>query len=528
MLIALAGAQAATQPVPAFPALSSAGFQKNVRSIEAALSKGDAAGAKAIAERLPKRSITLTYDDHLVPAAQRDEFRAAVNRAVAAWRLVRVVPGAKGDLKIAFSDRIAPDAQTGVPGNVATFFGQDPDEPAVSAFIGLHRGSPLRDANVRDVVNDVTYSIGAYLGLTRHSISAGAMYNSSLNDDLRGVLRPELKAAATNLILADRLRAAAAAGTSLTVTGVGRAAVDVSGFEGKALQGDIVDVEIPITNSGDGPLTVDAEGDCGCVVPEVIPPIAPGKSSVLKVGIQTREFATPIERKITVFTNDPDRPIAVLPVKIGITPRFRFIVRGGSSVTLQEGKNVVDAYMTFPEGHEMEVTKVSALPTDIKATFERWSGTLADPEHGEAAIPRKGYHFRVEVPSDKVASGRSLVNVVVFTKEPAFENLYQTFSVQRGIVALPGELFLGEVPAGSVKTATILLTRPGKPFTVKSAKAASDTYSVKVEPGKSTGEIKLVVTYNGRGFGDIGTKITVVTDDPKQPKLVIPVVGTSQ
>lgn len=86
-------------------------------------------------------------------------------------------------------------------------------------------------------------------------------------------------------------------------------------FEGKSHDfGDIsqnqpATYEFIFTNTGSAPLIIsDAEGSCGCTVPEYPKaPIMPGKEGTIKVIYDAKKVG-PFQKSVTITSNDPNSP----------------------------------------------------------------------------------------------------------------------------------------------------------------------------------------------------------------------------
>ena len=71
-----------------------------------------------------------------------------------------------------------------------------------------------------------------------------------------------------------------------------------------------------------------------------------------------------------------------------------------------------------------------------------------------------------------------------------------------------------------------ILSRPDKPFKVLSVESDVTFIKASLEPFKGSTNYKIVAQYDGTApRGRFLAKITVKTDDPKQPVIEIPVEG---
>ncbi len=81
-------------------------------------------------------------------------------------------------------------------------------------------------------------------------------------------------------------------------------------------QGGDASTEFKFTNTGTEPLLIsDAKGSCGCTVPEwPKEPIAPGKSSVIKVKYDSKRVG-PINKSVTITSNATNEPSKTIRIK---------------------------------------------------------------------------------------------------------------------------------------------------------------------------------------------------------------------
>jgi len=520
-------AKASPLQPPALPPLTSQLFQDEVIKVEELLAARDFPGAERAAALLPKDKFSIDLESQKAPERLREAFKASYGRAISAWRIRGIFPSKTPDLKITFAPQLAIDPETDAPANVATFYSDAPGSPRLTVVIGLHRDKPLRDATPADIFNDVRYAIGAYLGLTTHNVPEFVMTTSAQVDDARNLTAPEIHSAAEAMALTFQLRAAVVSHQTVGVSGRPEATLAQQGFSGTAVQGDQVPLPIQVTNHGTGTLTLNALGDCGCIVPESGPPIGPGKTGILSLRLETHEYTDPIERHVYVFTNDPKHSIFTVKVHLDISPRYRIVLPEGSTWVFDKGSKEGDAYVWFPDGSDMLVTNARVIGMDkCVVTFEPWKGTMPDSERKEGPMPRHGFRVHMTIP-DTLPPGRSPVTLALLTSSAEFPIISQSIYLQRGIVSLPEELFIGEVGSQTLER-TLVLSRPGQPFQVKAVSSTNKSFTVRSEPGDKEGEQKLKVKYLGNAPpGGISGFIKVETDDPKQPVVFVALAGSA-
>jgi len=83
-----------------------------------------------------------------------------------------------------------------------------------------------------------------------------------------------------------------------------------------------VSCEFKFTNNGTTPLLIqDIRTTCGCTTPSYTKdPVLPGGEGIIKVTYSTRGRVGTIDKKVTVFTNEPDK-VYSLQIKGEVLPR---------------------------------------------------------------------------------------------------------------------------------------------------------------------------------------------------------------
>lgn len=95
---------------------------------------------------------------------------------------------------------------------------------------------------------------------------------------------------------------------------------------GEVVNGEVLTIEIPIQNTGNKELVIEAvTTSCGCTSAEVKPTrIAPGGEGVLYVqydsGAHGPEANGPVMRQIFIASNDPDQPEAEIRILANVIP----------------------------------------------------------------------------------------------------------------------------------------------------------------------------------------------------------------
>jgi hypothetical protein len=527
MILILSAALAlAQQQAPVLPAGVSKDFQAHVIETEKRLDAQDYDGAAKILDIMPTMTLKLAWDDSKLDPAQRNEALQARFMAFQNWQ--RFMPNLKFDLQPSSPFRIAfvpknPDrSDQGFPQGMALAW----SDSGLAANIGISRGKPLVESVQADYQNDVARAIGTYLGVGELPLGVNAMVvvDQSMN---RALMVPTqyCQMAIQNIAALDALRDAAknhlrVAPLTSSISG------PPDGFDiGTIKKGLKKDFSFKLSNKGQAPLKAFIRPECGCMTVAPQMDLAPGESRDVDVSFDSSDFLGKTDRIIYVVSNDPDNPTMTLHMSVFVMPTYRFL--GKSPVIVaDENSGTGDFYLTFNGVEPYGVKSVDIAGFNGDATWEDWEGSLPDPEMGEGTKARKGYHITVKT-SSKLPPGRSPATLFVTTDSKEFPVLQFQVYAQKGIVASPDELFLGETKGP--KSAKLQVSRPGREFKILSAECSSPNIKLTFKPGKDNEEWILDAEYDGKGpIGDYNPVITLRTDDPKQPTVKIQVIGTIQ
>lgn len=105
-------------------------------------------------------------------------------------------------------------------------------------------------------------------------------------------------------------------------SGVAKFATTTHNFGKVAEEVGSVSCEFVFTNTGKNPLIIqDIRTSCGCTSPSYTKdPILPGKKGTIKVTYSTTQRVGAFDKKITVFTNEPDN-VYTLSITGEVLPR---------------------------------------------------------------------------------------------------------------------------------------------------------------------------------------------------------------
>ena len=528
LLIVAASLQASTQDAPTLAPGCSAEFQAVCLAVEDALARGDVDAARRASAALPTRAFSIHWDDSAVPPAQRLEFAEARDQAAKMWARgipdVEISVGARPDVRVRFAKRLPPALGEPHPAGAVFFASMDPADPRIDAVLSLERGSPPRPTQPADINNEVGFAIGAYLGLARSPLTFGPIMGRTDLPWFR-FLTPalgEYRLARANLEASDALRKAVLKGTRLRPARPQLLLEQPVLATTPTLQGELIRFVVQVTNRGNAPLALEVRPDCGCLSATPRATLAAGDTMLLQASIDTTEFVGELHKRLIVFSNDPDFPVREIPLVVHVKPRYRLLSPAGPVVLAGATGTDLDVYLSLSDDAAFVPKTFKLNGLKGKVTMQPWTGRLADPELGEAERTHKGYRFSVHL-DDALPPGRGNASLVIDTDSDRFPTLHYSFSIQKGIVALPDQVYFGEI-ARSPRRASFLLSRPGKPFGIVAVRSDNPALKFTHMPVREQWEHLVSVQFDGTApFGVLKATITVETDDPNQRTILVPV-----
>jgi len=541
-MVAIVALLAVAQTVPLGPVLPaglSETFQRVVVGIEEKLEKGDFAGAKADLRLLPKTTIRYEWDDTGVPASEKPFYLTARDKALKTWAQaapsLKFVAAKPADLVFRFKKELPPiEGQAYIPGAVQ-FWSDDPKDPRLETVIGLFRsGSFLPSvktapgvrsaADVSDIHNEVAYAVSSYLGLGETKLSG----TFTSRYDPAGVGEVRLAPAEVRLFENTRdvvkaLTDAVAAKKKLRATKPKLVVEPLEVVLNDAVQGQDVRFSIQVNNLGNAPLYYRVQPDCGCLAASYDPVLPAGKSAIVQGSVNTYDFLGSLKKRFFIYSNDLEEPYREVVVKIHVAPQYRFIMPEGPTILMDDEAKTIYAYLIAAPGTKMNV-KSYRLDGGVQAevTQEPWKGELADPELQEPATMREGIRFAIKLPKNAM-NGRVPGTLVAETDDARFPIMRRTFYVQKGIVALPDLLYMGNIPR-EPRRLNLLLSRPERDFEITKIESEHPNFTAIAKAVRGKWEYRVSVDFDGKAdFGTIDTRLNIYTNDPRQPIIHVPI-----
>lgn len=520
MIFPLIFLQSVPAAAPTIPAGLNEPFVSSAYAIEQKLAVSDFGAASALVTRLPQHKITISWDDSKVPQNRRSEFRTQRDNAIKQWS--QVVPiqvsASPAQIEIAFVE-VLPDGPEGIPRG-ATFSEVSAGKEEVS--IGLQRSNPLEPIASESVHNEVAFAIAWYLGLERAGRYGSLASRTEQNTNIATVPLPEeLGLAKRALGISDQLRSLAATNQKVSYGAphIDLGATSISGLTGT--QSQPLGFELKVTNQGSANLELQVVPDCGCLRPSAPDVVKPGETASIEAQVNTAQYVGHLKHSLIVYSNDPQTPSIQIPVEMYVEPLYRFVRPGPEVVQMGKSGAAVDLYMVLSPKADFHVATASVQGAKGSVQFDPWQGVIpSDPE--DPAAKKKGYKLHVNMePVESV--GRIPEQLLLGTDSEDIPIIEHTFYLQRGIIAMPGQVYLGDVAAEPTHFA-FLVSRPGKPFKITKITSDSPFLTASYHPVRDNEEYRVEAEFDGHADkGSLTANFMVYTNDPEQPVLSVPV-----
>jgi hypothetical protein len=300
---------------------------------------------------------------------------------------------------------------------------------------------------------------------------------------------------------------------------------------GPLRQGVVVEKDVEIRNLGTGVLCVlDLDTGCGCVKATWVGDnhVPPGGKGTLRVRLDTAGRDGPIERTLTLYTNEPGRKSIQFKVRGDV--RLGLIVAGAAGQQISFGLRPPKKATTVPvrlrcpkDEPPWEVVAVeSALDAAGEATKYAWEVVAAEPPSPEF----RDVDLRLTHPGTaKLGAESGRVRIRTSHPERPEILLDTQILVVPKYYPQPKQVSILRVRPDSpaARTISILAAEPEVPFRVLSAKVEGTGF-LAGEPRTVPGGQAVDVRYDqvARGAGRVKATLVVSIDDPELPEVRVP------
>jgi hypothetical protein len=506
---------------PSLPAGISAEQYQTFSDIHAQLQKGQFAAAGRLLTLLPDPEVTFAWDDSAAPIYARDGYADARDMAFRTWEKVSPRPS--------FSERTAGKAPVGIQFRFAPTLGNDPvtNTPRAAAFLFRADGNPRLECIIAtkrgpkgspttgiEVRNEVAYAVAMYHGLTASPIFGTISSRTDLNVvNATGITVAEAENYRRIQEYSNALHGAVLRKQRWSLQQAHLFVDPTVGVARETEESQIAQFTFQLSNTGTGPMSYRTIGDCGCVIPAPPGVVAPGQTVVIRPRIDTTGFADLMDKRLLLYTNDPEMPLKMLPLRVRVVPRFVWKDPNNGTLVMQDDQIETKLTVSYANTRLLDWSR---------AQIDGTLGTVTATPTTVGNRTQVAVNLNLKAPP---LAGRTLVSLTVPVIDAERSLARYTFSVQKGIAMFPSDLYLGTL-AGEPKVVSVQLSRPGKPFIIK--RVLSDLPYLKfsvTDLGKQD-EYRVTVSYaGGAPSGEILGTLSIETNDPKQPIIKMAITG---
>ena len=488
------------------------------------LSRADFDGAMNLLKHIDVPATIRVYGSWAtIPPDLREVFRQAAVDAINNWnralngnpKLEWTEDEANADVQIVFEEDVAEITA----GQFRLMHGKAKlmlppkkgDKRRVRARIATYIPYTEMPQSAKAVAHLVGQAVGTYLGLAESQKDTeimGPVWNS---EELPTAPTPEEVERVRNLLQVRRQLIDFANRRVAVYIPKPKIAVEPMEHDfGDIVQGDVVKFTFKVRNEGDAPLEITARPSCGCVTPHYDRVIQPKQEGVIEAELRSAGFRGAQIKTIQVTTNDPDQPNLTLRLTANIKTAFE--VRPSETLTVALKDNE-------PTVQEVEIVSNTDEPLEIQQVT-----TTAPYAKAEAQrLDDKRQKVVITINPD-APPGRTNFAVIARTKSQRTPQININVMCEKGIIVTPNSVFFGVItPQTQLPVERIVtLTRRDKGFQIRKISADDPAIEVNHESMEDGKQHRLIVRYKG-GWpaGIVQHKLTIETDDPKQPTIQI-------
>lgn len=305
---------------------------------------------------------------------------------------------------------------------------------------------------------------------------------------------------------------------------------------GQVAQGKILQHDYEIRNLGDEVLEISqVVPACGCTVAEFDREIPPGESGEIHVEIDTSILGQRSSRDITIHSNDPTNPRAVLRFDAEVVPTLmaspsyaRYMVVHGETEP-----GVVRHWIYAADDQDFEILDVDTKAPYLEARFRKAQEGEGD-ERVKANFPdRQQWLVELELKYNEAPVGALGHRVEVITDHQLQDRLIIPVSglVRPPMWVTPHQVELGEIPSDEPITFALtvqnFLTRPMEVTGLEARGLEELEIESTIEPVQEGRKYHVFVTLDpALASGTVDGTLQVKTSNPDHPVVEVPLAGT--
>ena len=302
---------------------------------------------------------------------------------------------------------------------------------------------------------------------------------------------------------------------------------------GTVAKGDKLEWAFLVKNTGTTDLEIiAAKPTCGCTVADFDKVIKPGATGKVSANVDTANFAGPINKGITLETNDPTAPTAQVTITAVVKPFVEAYPAGFLRYNLLQGAVEKQAVTLYSDETEpFQITKIESPQEWIKVDFKKNEGLEVVPNVGREGQAQYKIEVTVGGPDAKIGPLAEKIHVLTNSKHQPEYWVSVSGVIRPSIRVEPTALNFGEVaPTDVAATRTIMLRsndlKTPEAFQVVKAESNIAGVLVSVNPTVNKGEFEVTVQLDKEAkSGAIDGTVTIETNDKTRPTVTIPIKG---
>jgi hypothetical protein len=302
---------------------------------------------------------------------------------------------------------------------------------------------------------------------------------------------------------------------------------------GTVAKGDKLEWAFQVKNTGTTDLEIiAAKPTCGCTVADFDKIIKPGATGKVSAHVDTSNFSGPINKAVTLETNDPTAPTAQVTITAVVRPFVEAYPAGFLRYSLLQGGTDKQALTLYSDETEpFEITKIESPQEWIKVDYKKNEGLERVPNVGKDGQNQYKIEVTVGGPEAKIGPLAEKIHVLTNSKHQPEYWISVSGVIRPSIRWEPTALNFGEVaPSDSAATRTIVFRsndlKTPETFQVMKAESNVPGVLVSLAPTANKGEYQVTVQVDREAKGGaIDGSVIVQTNDKVNPIVTIPVKG---
>jgi hypothetical protein len=299
---------------------------------------------------------------------------------------------------------------------------------------------------------------------------------------------------------------------------------------GTVVRGEVLDCSFAVKNTGAADLIIsDARPSCGCTIAQFDKVIKPGQIGKINAKLETKDFKGPINKTITVVSNDLENPNAKLFLKANVKAVVDILPDGNLRFTKlkREPFKVQRLLVTEESGFDFKVVKTEASQPWITIT-----AAPAPKENMMVNYPNAQYEITATIgPEAPVGMANETATITTNSPKMPILKIKVLGLVRPDVMASPPKLEMGAVEATSDFTRMVRVRDNSKSqtFEILSSSITLPFFTVVQDVMKKGEEFILELKFNTTPpKGEFAGKIIIRTNSAieEYKTIEIPVTGS--